>query len=132
MLRATEISYSPQAVTDAVIIIKGKERKKKTTSNCQSFRKRFLRISGGLWEAMGSTASAGCSSEEIQFPPSIVPCSCGSEWHQGYRNQHSMGLQMLICFETQAVNRCLGLFPSVFSQKVLAQGRPGWILSRHV
>lgn len=81
MLLATEISYSPKAVTEAVIIIKGKERKKKTTSNCQSFRKRFLKfleVSGRQWEAQ---LLQGAPQRKFSSPPSIVPRSCGSEWY---------------------------------------------------
>lgn len=136
MLRAMETSYSPKAVTDVVIIIKGKERKKKTrTSNCQGFRRRFLKISGGLWGAVGSTASAGCSSEEAHsalhtqhcamlraqwvalrlHKPLCIPwnCSCWSAWKQ-------------------RLQTCLGIFSAVSSQKVLAQHRSGQILSDNV
>lgn len=104
-----------------MIIIKGKERKKETrTSNCQSFRKRFLKISGGLWEAVGSTASTGFSSEEAQSaPPSTAPHS----WQWAVPRLHKTvfhEIQLLICFGTKAANMCLGIFSTVFSQKVLA------------
>lgn len=107
-----------------------KEKKEKNKQEPQTVKASergfwsFLEVSGRQWGA-----------ELPQREKTVIhPAQCHTHVAVSATipNQHSMEFQRLICFETQAANTCLGVFPAVFSQKVLGQHSSARILSRCV